>query len=97
MTQTDFVGRLTHFLRRSAIRRDFTSALGYSSPNDFEELQARDQEEPSRQTLLTSRVQSQGCTPEDRLRAKIDVETPVKRSISRVMRAKRRLGQTQAW
>ena len=55
--------RLPYFLEEVYNQKRLHSALGYRSPNDFEELQALDQEESSRQTLLTICVHSRGCTP----------------------------------
>jgi len=62
-TPVDVLERLPYFLEEVCNQKRLHSALGYRSPNDFEELQARDQEESSRQTLLTICVQSEGCTP----------------------------------
>ena len=46
-------------------RKRLHSALRYSSPNDFEELLATNQnKDVPRQTLLTLPVQSQGCAPD---------------------------------
>ncbi len=52
-TPVDVLERLPYFLEEVYNQKRLHSALGYRSPNDFEELQARDQEESSRQTLLT--------------------------------------------
>jgi transposase InsO family protein len=57
-TPADVMDRLPYFLEEVYNQKRLHSALNYRSPNDFEELQARDREEPSRQTLLTSCVQS---------------------------------------
>ena len=57
-TPVDVLERLPYFLEEVYNQKRLHSALGYRSPNDFEELQARDQEESSRQTLLTICVQS---------------------------------------
>jgi transposase InsO family protein len=57
-TPTDVMQRLPYFLEEVYNRKRLHSALDYLSPNDFEELQARDHEKSSRQTLLTSLVQS---------------------------------------
>ena len=57
-TPTDVLERLPYFLEEVYNQKRLHSALGYRSPNDYEELQAREREESSRQTLLTSLVQS---------------------------------------
>ena len=57
-TPADVMGRLPHFLEEVYNRKRLHPALGYLSPDAFEELQARDLEESSRRTLLTSVVQS---------------------------------------
>jgi len=57
-TPADVMERLPYFLEEVYNQKRLHSALGYRSPNGFEELQARDQEESSRQTLLTISVQS---------------------------------------
>jgi transposase InsO family protein len=57
-TPVDVLERLPYFLEEVYNQKRLHSALGYRSPNDFEELQARDQEESSRQTLLTICVHS---------------------------------------
>lgn len=57
-TPTDVMERLPYFLEEVYNQKRLHSALGYRSPKDFEELQARDREESSRQTLLTAVVQS---------------------------------------
>jgi transposase InsO family protein len=57
-TPADVLERLPYFLEEVYNQKRLHSALGYRSPNDYEELQARDHEESSRQTLLTICVQS---------------------------------------
>ena len=52
-TPTDVMERLPYFLEEVYNQKRLHSGLGYRSPDDFEELQARDHEESSRQTLLT--------------------------------------------
>ena len=56
-TPTDVMERLPYFLEEVYNQKRLHSGLGYRSPDDFEELQARDHEESSRQTLLTICVQ----------------------------------------
>lgn len=46
------------FKRRDKLQKRLHSALGYRSPNDFEELQVRDRKEASRQALITICAQS---------------------------------------
>jgi len=57
-TPVDVMERLPYFLEEVYNQKRLHSVLGYRSPNDFEELQARGHEESSRQTLLTICVQS---------------------------------------
>jgi len=57
-TPADVMERLPYFLEEVYNQKRLHSALGYLSPNAFEELLTRDREESSRRTLLTSVVQS---------------------------------------
>ncbi len=54
--------RLPYSLKEVYNQKRVHSALGYRSPDDYEECEAQRREESSRQTLLTICVQSQGCT-----------------------------------
>lgn len=56
-TPADVMERLPYFLEEVYNQKRLHSALGYRSPNDFEELIAQHHEESSRQTLLTTCVQ----------------------------------------
>ena len=62
-TPADVMERLPNFLEEVYNQKRLHSALGYRSPNDFEELATRRHEGATRHTLLTSCVQSEGCTP----------------------------------
>jgi putative transposase len=57
-TLADVMKRLPYFLEEVYNQKRLHSALGYRSPNDYEELAARHRQELSRQTLLTLGVQS---------------------------------------
>ena len=58
-TFEDVVARLPYFLEGVYNQKGLHSALGYRSPNDFEELMIIQQNnEVPRQTLLTLSVQS---------------------------------------
>ena len=57
-TPGDVLERLPHFLEEVYNQKRLHSALGYLSPNDFEELQHQYPVEPSRQTILNMCVHS---------------------------------------
>jgi len=57
-TSGDVLGRLPHFLEEVYNQKRLHSALGYRSPNDFEEREPQYWEKSSRQTLLTPMVRS---------------------------------------
>lgn len=57
-TPADVMERLPYFLEEVYNQKRLHSALGYRSPNDYEEREARYHEKPSRRTLLTICVQS---------------------------------------
>jgi len=57
-TPADVLERLPYFLEEVYNQKRLHSALGYRSPNDYEEREAQHREKASRQTLLTSVVQS---------------------------------------
>jgi transposase InsO family protein len=63
-TLYDVLARLPYFLKEVYNRKRLHSALGYHSPNDFEEaLLNHENKEISRRTLLTPSVQTWGCSP----------------------------------
>jgi len=57
-TPVDVMERLPYFLEDVYNQKRLHSALGYRSPNDYEECESRHHEEASCQTLLTTCVQS---------------------------------------
>jgi transposase InsO family protein len=63
-TPGDVLERLPHFLEEVYNQKRLHSALGYRSPNDFEDREAQHWEESSCQTFLTLTVQFHGCTPQ---------------------------------
>ena len=57
-TPADVMERLPNFFEEVYNQKRLHSALGYRSPNDFEKLATRHNEESTRHTILTSCVQS---------------------------------------
>jgi hypothetical protein len=64
-TFADVMERLPYFIEEVYNLKRLHSALGYHSPNEFEEVLLNQENNKSpRQTLLTLPVQSWGCSPD---------------------------------